>query len=203
MKQTSFLDRDTIEQMGFAAVGEDVLISTYARFYGIWRIHIGNHVRIDDFCIISAGEGGIRIGDYVHLAPYSFLVGHAAIVLDDFSGLSWQAGILSSSDDFSGRWLTNPTVPAAYRKPEHAPVYLHRHALVGAGSLILPGVTVGEGAAIGAQSLVTKDCEPFKIYFGVPAKPIKERNRNLLELECQLRGGYGVGLDKGEDDVIR
>lgn len=187
MSQTSFLDRATVERMGFAAVGEDVSISAYARFYGVERIRIGNHVRIDDFCIVSAGEGGIDLGDYVHLAPYSFLVGHAAIVLSDFCCLSWQAGILSSSDDFSGQWLTNPTIPSVYRKPKHAPVHLHRHALVGAGTLILPGVTIGEGTAIGAQSLVLKDCEPFKIYFGVPVKAIKERSRNLLELERQLR----------------
>lgn len=188
MNQSSFLDRDALERIGFASVGEDVQISAFARFYGADHIRIGNHVRIDDFCIVSAGEGGISIGDYVHLAPFSFLVGQARITLADFTGLSWRVGVFSSSDDFSGQWLTNPTIPAAYRKPKHAPVHLHRHALVGAGSLILPGVTVGEGAAIGAQSLVTKDCEPFKIYLGIPAKPIKARSRRLLELERQLKG---------------
>ncbi len=187
MSQSSFLDRDALERIGFAAVGEDVKISAFARFYGAEHIRIGNHVRIDDFCIVSAGEGGIVIGDHVHVAPYAFLVGHASITLADFSGLSWQAGILSSTDDFSGRWLTNPTVPAAFRRPHHAPVSLGRHALVGAGSLILPGVTVGEGAAVGAHSLVTKDCEPFKIYFGVPAKPIKARRQDLLQLEQRLK----------------
>lgn len=188
MSRSSFLDRAQLAEMGFAALGEYVKISAFARFYGAERIHIGSHVRIDDFCILSAGADGIRIGDYVHLAPYAFLVGHAAIDLEDYTGLSWQAGIFSSSEDFSGRWMSNPTLPEAYRKPQHAPVRLQRHALVGAGSLIMPGVTVGEGAAIGAQSLVTKDCEPFKIYFGAPARPIKARRRDLLQLEQQLRG---------------
>lgn len=187
MTQPSFLDPSQLAEIGFAALGEDVKISAYARIYGAERIRIGNHVRIDDFCILSAGAGGISIGDYVHLAPYAFLVGHAAIDLEDYSGLSWQSGIFSSSDDFSGRWMTNPTLPEAYRKPQHAPVRLQRHALVGAGSLILPGVTIGEGAAIGAQSLVTKDCDPFKIYLGIPARPIKARRRDLLQLEQQLR----------------
>lgn len=187
MMQSSFLEREQLERMGFAALGEDVKISSYARFYGTERIRIGSHVRIDDFCILSAGAGGIVVGDYVHLSPYSFLVGQAAIELHDFTGLSWQAGVFSSSDDFSGRWLTNPTVPEIYRRPYHAPVRLERHALVGAGSLILPGVTVGEGVAIGAQSLVTKDCAPFKIYVGMPARPIKARRQDLLELERRLR----------------
>lgn len=187
MTRTSFMSPQQVEDLGFARLGEDVQISAYARIYGAERIELGDHVRIDDFCILSAGEAGIRIGSYVHIAPYAFLVGHARIELSDFVCLSWQAGVFSSSDDFSGRWLTNPTVPSAYRKPMHAPVRLDRHALVGAGSLILPGVTLGEGCAIGAQSLVTKDCEPFKIYLGVPARPIKARRRDLLALEAQLR----------------
>lgn len=187
MNRTSFLAREQIEAIGFARVGQDVMISAHACFYGAERIELGEHVRIDDFCILSAGEGGIRIGDYVHIAPYAFMVGQARIDMEDFTCLSWRAGIFSSSDDFSGLWMTNPTVPAIYRQPRHAPVRLARHALVGAGSIVLPGVTLGEGTAVGAQSLVIKDCEPFRIYFGVPAKPIKSRRRELLDLERRLR----------------
>jgi acetyltransferase-like isoleucine patch superfamily enzyme len=44
---------------------------------------------------------------------------------------------------------------------------------------ILPGVRIGEGAVVGAGSVVTKDLEPFKLYGGVPAKIIGSRNKNL------------------------
>ena len=55
----AILTREEIEQMGFAFVGNNVFISTKASFYGTSKIHIGNNVRIDDFCVISAGEGGV------------------------------------------------------------------------------------------------------------------------------------------------
>jgi len=178
-----------IEAIGFAAVGEDVRISELARFYGASRIKIGSHVRIDDFCILSAGTGGVEIGDYVHIAAYSSLIGQGRIALADFSGLSSRVSIYSSNDDYSGNSLTNPTVPAEFKNVLQADVKLDKHVIVGSGSIILPGVTLHEGVAIGALSLVTKDCQPFCIYAGNPAKRIKERSRALLALEMRLRTG--------------
>ena len=52
--------REELEAIGFAQLGENVKISKKASIYGAANISIGNHVRIDDFCIISAGEGGRR-----------------------------------------------------------------------------------------------------------------------------------------------
>jgi galactoside O-acetyltransferase len=65
-------------------------------------------------------------------------------------------------------------------------VVLERHALVGAGSVVLPGVTLREGSAVGALSLVRSDCDAFSIYLGVPAKRISSRKRGLLELEKRV-----------------
>ncbi|MCX8086715.1 MAG: acyltransferase [Rhodocyclaceae bacterium] len=183
------LSRAEIETIGFASVGEDVRISEHARFYGASRIRLGNHVRIDDFCVLSAGEGGIEIGDYVHIAVYCSLIGQGKIVMADFSGLSSRVSIYSSNDDYSGAALTNPTVPKEFTNVYHAPVHLGRHVIVGSGSIILPGVTLEEGVAVGALSLVNKDCAAFGIYFGNPAKRIKERRRDLLELEARLLAG--------------
>ncbi len=173
--------------MGFASMGEDVRLSDRASYYNCGGIHIGSHVRVDDFCVLSAGEGGIVIGDYVHIAVYCSLIGKGRIELRDFSGLSSRVAVYSSNDDYTGRFLTNPTVPDEFRGVEHADVVLGRHALVGAGSVVLPGVVLNEGAAVGALSLVKKDCEAFSIYSGVPAKRIMKRRQDLLELERQLR----------------
>lgn len=183
------LTRADIESIGFASIGEDVRISEMARFYGAERIRIGNHVRIDDFCVLSAGDGGIEIGDYVHIAVYCSLIGKGRISLADFSGLSSRVSIYSSNDDYSGATMTNPTIPDEFKNVRHADVRLCKHVIVGSGSVILPGVTLEEGVAIGALSLVTKNCAPFGIYSGVPAKRIKERRRDLLELEARLLAG--------------
>lgn len=182
----AMLTRSEIEAIGFSSVGADVLISSKASFYGVGRIKIGNHVRIDDFSVLAAGIGGIEIGSYVHIAVGSSLIGAAKIQLADFSGLSSRVSIYSSSDDYSGLTLTNPTVPDRYRNVQHAPVYLGRHVIVGSGSVILPGITLEDGVAVGALSLVTKSCCAFGIYAGNPARRIKDRKRELIELEGRL-----------------
>ena len=183
----AFLTEDAVAALGFARVGRDVRISDRASIYRPERISIGDHARIDDFCLLSAGAGGIDIGSYVHIACYTSLIGSEAIVLRDFAGLSGRVSVYSSSEDYSGESLTNPTVPEAYRKATHGRVLLERHAIVGAGSVILPGVTLGLGVSVGALTLVARDLEPFGIYLGVPARRIGTRSQDLLQLEARLR----------------
>jgi galactoside O-acetyltransferase len=61
--------------------------------------------------------------------------------------------------------------------------------LIGSGSVVLPGVTIGEGSAVGALSLVSMSLDEWGVYFGSPAKRIKARSKNLLEMEKLLREG--------------
>ena len=179
----AMLSRDAIQSIGFMFVGQNVQISDRATFYGADKIKIGNNVRIDDFCVLSAGEGGIEIGSQIHVAVGATLIGAGKIILSDFSNISSRVSIYSSNDDYSGASLTNPTVPEIYKNVRHAPVFIGRHVIIGTGSVILPGVSIEEGAAIGALSLVTRSCDSFTIYAGRPAKRIKTRKRDLLRLE--------------------
>lgn len=183
----AWLTREQIKEMGFAGFGEKVFLSDKASYYNCANIRIGNNVRIDDFCVLSAGKGGIILGDYIHISVHCSILGQGKVELADFSGLSSRVGVYSSNDDYSGATLTNPTVPAIYSGVTHADVFLAKHVIVGSGSVVLPGVTLHEGAAVGALSLVNKDCEPFGIYSGVPAKRVMKRKTNLLELEKRLR----------------
>jgi galactoside O-acetyltransferase len=182
----AILTREEIEQMGFASVGNNVFISTKASFYGTSKIHIGNNVRIDDFCVISAGEGGVYIGNYIHIAVYSSLIGSGRITLMDYSNISSRVSIYSSNDDYSGNYMSNPMVPTEFTNVMHAPVVIGRHVIIGSGSVILPGVVLGDGAAIGALSLVKDNCDNFYIYAGNPLKKIKQRTQNLLKKEKLL-----------------
>jgi galactoside O-acetyltransferase len=179
----AFLDAEGLAALGLAAVGEDVRIDADARLIGAQRITVGSHVRIDAFAVISAGEDGIAIGDHVHVAAHCFVAGAARIVLDDWSGISGRTSVYSSTDDFSGLSLTGPTVPDDLRRVDSRPVRVGRHVIVGAGTVILPGVTVHDGAAVGAQSLLRKDVPPFTIVVGSPARAVGSRDRRLLELE--------------------
>lgn len=184
----AFLAEEAVAALGFARVGRNVKISDRVSLIHPERISIADHVRIDDFCLLSAGEGGIDIGNYVHIGCYASLIGREQIVLRDFAGLSARVSVYSSSADHSGASLTNPTVPDAYRKPIHGRVVLERHVIVGAGSVILPGVTLGLAASVGALTLVARDLEPFGMYLGVPARKTGTRKQDLLDLEKRLGG---------------
>ncbi|HUB30320.1 MAG TPA: acyltransferase [Terracidiphilus sp.] len=177
------LDRDALARMGFARIGSNVRLSDRASFYNCPGISIGDHVRIDDFCVLSAGSGGIDIGSYIHIAVYSSLMGRGVITLADFCNISSRVSIYSSNDDYSGEWMSNPTVSDAYTGVTHADVTIGRHAIVGSGTVILPGSKLEDGTAIGALSLVKGRCEEFGIYAGVPLRRIGTRKRRLLELE--------------------
>ena len=182
----AFLTKDDLLKLGFAHLGENVLISDKASFYGCDRISIGNNVRIDDFCTLSAGEGGIDIGNYIHIAVYSLLIGAGRISLADYSNISSRVSIYSSNDDYSGRYMTNPMVPDHLTNVDKADVEIGKHVVIGSGTVVLPGVYIHDGAAIGALSLVNCNCDGFFIYAGSPIRKIKERHRDLLDKEDDL-----------------
>lgn len=184
----SFLSRERIFSLGFSSVGDNVQISEFARFYNCTQISLGNNVRIDDFCVLSAGAGGIAIGDYVHIAAHSLLVGASKITLSDFSGLSARVSVFSSSDDYSGSAMTNPTIPCQFTKVKHADVFLGKHVIIGCGSVLLPGTHLEEGVAIGALSVAARRYKEYGIYSGNPARLIKPRERRLQELEIEFLG---------------
>jgi len=173
--------------LNFKTIGQDVTIWEKAKIINPEVISIGNSVIIDDFVFLMGGQK-IEIGSFVHIGSFTCITGGGEFIMEDFSGLSGGVKIYTGNEDYSGGCLTNPTVPFPYRIPTRSFVYIKKHAIIGANSVILPGVTIGEGAAIGANSLVTKDCEPWKVYFGSPVKAIKLRPKEkILELEEELR----------------
>jgi dTDP-4-amino-4,6-dideoxy-D-glucose acyltransferase len=185
-----YLNEEQLKNLGLRSYGENVKISDKASIYGAGNISIGSNVRIDDFCILSAGKE-IIIENYVHIACYSSLIGHEVIHMKNFSGLSSRVTILSSSDDYSGKSMTNPTVPSEYLNIYSAPVVLGEHVIIGATSIILPGVDLGWGVAIGAMSLVKYSIPIMAtIYAGNPLKYIKRRDIEFKVLEEALRRSH-------------
>jgi dTDP-4-amino-4,6-dideoxy-D-glucose acyltransferase len=138
------------------------------------------------------------IGANVHIAAFCFLAGKSEVRLDDFSGLSSRVSIYSSTDDYSGAVLTNPTVPQEFTGVQSARVHLGKHVIVGSGSVVLPGTHLGDGAALGALSLANGIYESFGIFAGVPARRVRDRQRGLVEKELQY-----MALLRDEDEQAK
>jgi len=83
--------------------------------------------------------------------------------------------------------MTNPLISDKYRKVKKTKVFIGKHAIIGTGSVIMPGVELREGTSVGAMSLVRKSTEEWSIYVGNPARRLKARNRRrIVELEKEF-----------------
>jgi galactoside O-acetyltransferase len=176
-----FIGLFDLEKIGFKSLGKNVKISDKASICNPESVEIGDYSRIDDFCVIS---GNVSIGRNVHIAVFCNVAGgEKGIKIEDFAGLAYGCHIFTQSDDYSGRTLTNPTVPDKYKTETKKSIIIKKHSIIGTNSLVFPGVTLAEGTAIGACSVVRKSTEEWSIYIGNPAKRVKSRYKDLLNLE--------------------
>jgi len=180
-----FLSERDLEKFGFKSVGVDVLISEKASIYEPEKMVFGNHVRIDDFCILT---GNIRIGDYVHIGSSSALYGKFGIDIGDFSGVSCRVILLSATDDFTGEYLSNsPVIPQQYCKTTGGPITLKKFVNIGAGAIVFPDLVLAEGTAVGSMTLVNMNTREWSVYFGIPAKKISTRKKEMIKYAKLLK----------------
>lgn len=161
-------------------LGEDVFISKNAEITRPELCAIGNHVAIDSgfYCTTK-----LTIGDYVHVSPHVAVIGgkHTGLTVEDFCFISVGVKIVCGSEMFHGDGLIGPLIPEKYKDTTILePVTLKRFSGVCAGSVILPGVTMAEGSVLGASSMLKHDTEPWTIYVGNPARPIKTRKSEIM-----------------------
>lgn len=177
--KTSFCTNEELNQIGFKAFGKNVLISRFAQFYNPEYMELGNNIRIDDFCILS---GTIKLGNFIHISAYNALYGKYGIELMDFSGLSPRCSIFSATDNFEGDYLIGPMVSSEFTNVIGGKVTIKQFVQIGAGSIVFPNLTINEGVAVGAMSLVRESLKEWTIFAGNPLKVIKPRSKKLLKL---------------------
>ena len=160
-------------------VGEDVMINPNAIIKRPKYVKIGNHVAIDTGVIVATQ---LHVGDYVHVAPYVVMIGgkDSKVILEDFSFVAAGTKIVAGSDDYTCSGLVGPTIPQKYRDVNYSTVKFEKYSGCGVNCSIMPGVVFGEGAILGANSLATKDLEPWTIYVGNPARAIKARKKETI-----------------------
>ncbi len=177
--RANYLTPDAVSGMPFKSVGHDVMIHERVTLVGIENISIGSHARIDPDVILLA-TGFLSIGCYTHIAAGVFIAAKAGFEMKNFANIAHGARIYTINDDYSGEHLMGPTIPAELLGLNSGAVLMEEHANVGAGAIVLPGVTLAEGSVLGALSLLSTSTEPWTIYGGVPAKPIRKRRRDAI-----------------------
>ena len=151
----------------------------YTKIIGIDNIQFGKYIIIDDFVLIYA-KNKIKFGNYIHISSYSSITGPGELIMEDFSGLSSGVRIVTGSDDFKGQGFGNPAIAEKFRNVKSGNISIGRFAIIGANSVILPDVHMGEGVAVAAGSVVSKDLEAWGIYAG--NRRIGERDKKgILE----------------------
>ena len=169
----------------FKKIGDDVRVNDLAIISRPELVEIGDHVSIDMWTYISTQA---KLGSYIHIAPSVSIIGGspAMIEMEDFTNIGSGSRIVCASDDFM-QGLISPVVPIEHRTVINKPVIFKRYSTLGVNCTVLPGVTLGEGSIVGAGSVVTIDTEPWTVYAGSPAKPIKMRDsKRILESAKKL-----------------
>lgn len=172
---------------GIKKMGRDVRIDDECRITRPQLVEMGSHIAIDMWTYISTQ---LTMGDYIHIAPSVSIIGgsSASLVMGDFTNIGSGSRIVCASDDFT-QGLISPVVPIEHRTVINKPIVFERFATLGVNCTVLPGVTLGEGCIVGANSVVTRDCEPWMVYAGSPARPIKPREKDRI-MESIKNLGY-------------
>lgn len=158
----------------------------YTKIVGIENVEFGNNIIIDDFVLIYA-TSRIKIGNNVHIASFSSITGGAALTVGDFSAISQGCRILTGTDDFKNWGFGNSTIAEKFRNTERSPIQIGKFCIVGANSVVLPGVSIGEGATVGACSVVTQDLAPWGVYIGNKRVGDRDKEEVLKNYEKYLQ----------------
>jgi len=169
-------------------VGNDVIINADHVMTRPDQVVIGNHVAIDKGFYCTTG---LTVGDYVHISPYVTVIGgrHTALHIEDFCFVSVGAKMICGSELFQGHGLIGPLIPNEYQDRQILePIVLRRFSGVCANSVVMSGVIMAEGSILGANSFLKSNTEPWTIYAGNPARPIKKRQSETMIKYAKLLG---------------
>ncbi len=137
-------------------------------YRSVFKMEIGKKVAIHKGAEIRAGFK-IRIGRGTIVGDNCILDGRGELLIGENVNFS----------SFVSLYTAQHQVNSSEFEGEFAKISVGNRAWISANTIVLPGVTIGEGSVLAAGAVATKDLEPFGIYGGVPAKKIGERNRDL------------------------
>lgn len=168
-----FMGKNLINKLKFC--GKDVRLYPLCKMIRAENAELDNNCQIFDNVFIDAGKR-LRIGKYTTLTWGVLIEGGAETYLGDRVFLGPSTKLLTSTYKIQG-FYTVEHLPEGCQETEYGNITIKDDAYLGANCTVMPGITIGEGAVVGSNSLVTKDLEPWGIYVGTPCKKIGEREK--------------------------
>jgi acetyltransferase-like isoleucine patch superfamily enzyme len=151
------------------------------------KVSIAKTARIDSFCKIEGGRG-VKIGEFVHIASFSHIyVGGGEVIFEDHSCCSTHCSIGSGTPDWSYLYIS-ACEPPLFRHTRYSLTRICVYAILFMGCIVVPGVTIGEGAVIRPGSVVTEDVKDYMIMAGNPAVAVGKRR--ITQQEALQQNGH-------------
>ncbi len=160
----------------FKHLGEGTIIYDSAKIVKKEVIEIGKNCKIDDFTFIYGGKG-IKIGDHTHVGAFTSISGGGSINIGDHVGISQGVRFVTGTNNYKQKGYMSAASPVDKQSFIKAHIEIGNNILIATNAVILPGVKIGDGAIIGACTLVNKDIEPWSVNIGTPCRKIGERER--------------------------
>ena len=159
------------EPSQFRSIGADCVFETGVLVFHPENITLGRNVYVGHYAILKGYyRNEMRVGDQTWIGQQCFFHSAGGISIGARVGVGPGVKILTSVHSEAGR-----ETPVLFSPIETAPVVIEDDADLGVNSVILPGVTVGRGAIVGAGAVVTEDVPPYAVVAGVPARVLRMR----------------------------
>ncbi|MGZ3996485.1 MAG: acyltransferase [Flavisolibacter sp.] len=159
--------------------GKDVRIYPLAKICKAEVVELYDNCQIFDLAWIYGG-GFVKIGKYATITWHALIEGAGETIIGDRAFIGPGTKIITSANEHNGFRMVDH-LPAGQAKLIKGRTTIGDDVSIGACCVVLPKVTIGEGAVVGANSLVTKDLDPWGIYVGSPCKKIGERQKPSFE----------------------
>ena len=175
------------------SLGKNVIIGKTVRIRNPELVEIGDNVIIDDFTYIS---GKLNLGKGIHIgANCTFQAGESEILINNYSGISSGCRFFAISSDYLASNIDLPTLPDDYIDPNSSTINgnisIGRACLIGANSVILPGVTIPDGCSFGAASKISKrKYLEYSFYLNECKKTISKRNSKKIIEQLKKLDSY-------------
>lgn len=178
-----FMGENLRSQLKFC--GKDVRLYPLCKMIRARNAELDNNCQIFDNVFIDAGKS-LKIGKYSTLTWNVIIEGGANTKIGDRVFIGPGSKLLTSTYKING-FYTVEHLSEGCQETEYGDIVVKDDGYIGANCTVMPGITIGEGAVVGANSLVTKDLEPWGIYVGSPCKKIGEREKPTEERKQKLR----------------